>query len=72
MAEPGIVDAGRLELDHAVMLTTPQRWRGHDEETAPMWQVIIDTLRHEFSDLSDAAQWVAWCCGSAWRSCSAP
>ena len=23
-----------------------------------MWQLIIDTLRHEFSDLSDAAQWV--------------
>ena len=23
-----------------------------------MWQLIIDTLRHEFSDLSDPAQWV--------------
>ena len=23
-----------------------------------MWQLIIDTLRHEFSDLPDAAQWV--------------
>jgi putative Mg2+ transporter-C (MgtC) family protein len=23
-----------------------------------MWQVVIETLRHEFSDLSDTAQWV--------------
>ena len=23
-----------------------------------MWQIVIDTLRHEFSDLSDTGQWV--------------
>jgi putative Mg2+ transporter-C (MgtC) family protein len=26
-------------------------------EIAPMWQQVVDTLRDEFSDLPDAAQW---------------
>jgi hypothetical protein len=62
VAEPGIVDAGRLQRDHAVMLTTPCRaarprvrtTRRDGTDVAS----VIDTLRQEFSDLPDAAQWV--------------
>jgi putative Mg2+ transporter-C (MgtC) family protein len=51
-----------LQFDHAAMLSTRAGpgatiASANDEEAAPMWQQVIDTLRDEFSDLPDATQW---------------